>query len=130
MLKRGDHVTVSEFLGAALRLYDGNPQVILCERGDKTPDKIYRNVLNLNNVAYLKQNYHLPVIVDPSHGTGVRKLVPDLSLAGIAAGADGLMVEVHHQPEKALCDGSQSLSREFKELVPLVRAVYDLRHGR
>ncbi len=130
MLKRGDHVTVSEFLGAALRLYDGNPQVILCERGDKTPDKVYRNVLNLNNVAYLKQNYHLPVFVDPSHGTGVRKLVPDLSLAGIAAGADGLMVEVHHQPEKALCDGAQSLSREFKELVPLVRTIYALRHGR
>lgn len=130
LLKRGDHVLLEEFLGAALRLYDGNPQVILCERGDKTPDKVHRNVLNLNNVCYLKQNYHLPVIVDPSHGSGVRKLVPDLSLAGIAAGADGLIVEVHHQPERALCDGAQSLSREFKDLVPLVRSIYQLRHGK
>ncbi|MBI5523273.1 MAG: 3-deoxy-7-phosphoheptulonate synthase [Desulfarculus sp.] len=127
MLKRGDHVLMEEFLGAALRLYEGNPQVILCERGDKTPDRIHRNVLNLNNVAYLKQNYHLPVIVDPSHGSGVRKLVPDLGLAGIAAGADGLMVEVHYNPEKALCDGAQSLCREFKDLVPQARAIYDLR---
>ncbi len=129
MLKRGDHVSLEEFLGAALRLYEGNPQVILCERGDKTPDRVHRNVLNLNNVAFIKQNYHLPVIVDPSHGSGVRKLVPDLGLAGIAAGADGLMVEVHHNPEKALCDGAQSLSREFKDLVPLARAIYKLKCG-
>jgi 3-deoxy-7-phosphoheptulonate synthase len=130
MLKRGDHVLLDEFLGAALRLYEGNPQVILCERGDKTPDKVHRNVLNLNNVAWLKQNYHLPVIVDPSHGSGVRKLVPDLSLAGIAAGADGLMIEVHHQPEKALCDGAQSLSKEFKDLTPKVRAIYEMRQSK
>ena len=127
LLKRGDHVAMNEFLGAALRLYDGNPQIILCERGDKTVDKIYRNVLNLNNVAYLKHNYHLPVIVDPSHGTGVRELVGDLGLAGVASGADGLMIEVHHQPDKALCDGAQSLNGEFAALVPLVRGVYDLR---
>ncbi len=127
MLKRGDHVSINEFLGAALRVYEGNPGIILCERGDKTPDRMYRNVLNLNNVSYLKQNYHLPVIVDPSHGTGVRKLVPDLSLAGVAAGADGLMIEVHHDPEKALCDGAQSLRDEFGGLVPKVRQVFDLR---
>ena len=129
MLKRGDHVSINEFLGAALRVYEGNPGIILCERGDKTPDRMYRNVLNLNNVSYLKQNYHLPVIVDPSHGTGVRKLVPDLSLAGVAAGADGLMIEVHHDPEKALCDGAQSLRDEFGGLVPKVRQVFGLRQG-
>ena len=127
MLKRGDHVSINEFLGAALRLYEGNPHIILCERGDKTPDRIYRNVLNLNNVSHLKQHYHLPVIVDPSHGTGVRQLVPDLGLAGVAAGADGVMIEVHHDPEKALCDGAQSLKDEFGDLVPKVRGIYDLR---
>lgn len=126
MLKRGDHVSLSEFLGAALRVYDGNPQVILCERGDKTADKVHRNVLNLNNVAYLRHNYHLPVIVDPSHGSGVRELVPDLSLAGMAVGANGIMVEVHYKPETALCDGAQSLSTEFAGLVPQVRKIYDL----
>lgn len=129
MLKRGDHVTVNEFLGAALRLYEGNPQVILCERGDKTADRVYRNVLNLNNVAYLKQHYHLPVIVDPSHGTGVRELVPALALAGVASGADGLMIEVHHNPEEALCDGPQSLNGEFEQLVPVVRSIFDARRN-
>lgn len=127
VLKRGDHVSIGEFLGAALRLYDGNTKVILCERGDKTVDPVYRNVLNLNNVAWLKKRYHLPVLVDPSHGTGVRQIVPDMALAGVAAGADGLMVEVHHKPEEALCDGAQSLSADFKKLTPLVRQIFDLR---
>lgn len=127
VLKRGDHVSIGEFMGAALRLYDGNPKVILCERGDKTVDPVYRNVLNLNNVSWLKKRYHLPVLVDPSHGTGVRQIVPDMALAGVAAGADGLMIEVHHKPEEALCDGAQSLSGEFKKLAPLVRQVFDLR---
>ncbi|CAO0821212.1 hypothetical protein DFAR_2210020 [Desulfarculales bacterium] len=89
MLKRGDHVSLEEPLGAALRVYEGNPQVILCERGDKISDRVRHNVLNLNNVAFIKQNYHLPVIVGSSHGSGVRKLMPDLDLA---AGDDGLMV--------------------------------------
>lgn len=127
LLKRGDHVAMNELLGAALRLFEGNPQVILCERGDKTVDRVYRNVLNLNNVSYLKHHYHLPVIVDPSHGTGVRELVVDMGLAGVAAGADGLMVEVHHQPDKALCDGAQSLNGEFKGMVPLARAIFGAR---
>ncbi|MCB2186906.1 MAG: 3-deoxy-7-phosphoheptulonate synthase [Deltaproteobacteria bacterium] len=124
LLKRGDHVAMTEFLGAALRLYEGNPQVILCERGDKTSDKIYRNVLNLNNVSHLRHHYHLPVIVDPSHGTGVRELVADMGLAGVAAGANGLMVEVHHQPDQALCDGAQSLSGDFDNLVPLAANIF------
>lgn len=127
VLKRGDHVSINEFLGAALRLYEGNSKLILCERGDKTVDPVYRNVLNLNNVAWLKKRYHLPVVVDPSHGTGVRLIVPDLALAGMAAGADGLMVEVHYKPEEALCDGAQSLSADFKKLTPLVRQIFDLR---
>lgn len=129
LLKRGDHVSVSELLGAALRLYEGNQQVILCERGDKTADKVHRNVLNLNNVSYLKHHYHLPVIVDPSHGTGVRELVVDLGMAGLAAGADGLMVEVHYQPEHALCDGAQSLNHEFGSMVPLASTIFQARSG-
>lgn len=127
LLKRGDHVSINEFLGAALRLYEGNPNIILCERGDKTSDRVYRNVLNLNNAAYLKHNYHLPIIVDPSHGTGLRELVVDLGMAGIAAGADGLIVEVHHQPEKALCDGAQSLNREFRDMIPLAKSIFEVR---
>ncbi len=127
LLKRGDHVSMNELLGAALRLYEGNHQVILCERGDKTADRVYRNVLNLNNVSYLKHHYHLPVIVDPSHGTGVRELVVDLGMAGVAAGADGLIVEVHHQPDKALCDGAQSLNSEFKAMVPLAKSIFSAR---
>ncbi|MCB2228352.1 MAG: 3-deoxy-7-phosphoheptulonate synthase [Desulfarculaceae bacterium] len=127
LLKRGDHVSVNELLGAALRLYEGNQEVILCERGDKTADRVHRNVLNLNNVSYLKHHYHLPVIVDPSHGTGVRELVVDLGMAGLAAGADGLIVEVHHQPEKALCDGAQSLNQEFGDMVPLASTIWQAR---
>ncbi len=129
LLKRGDHVSINELLGAALRLYEGNPQVILCERGDKTADRVHRNVLNLNNVAYLKHHYHLPVIVDPSHGTGVRELVVDMGMAGLAAGADGLIVEVHYQPDKALCDGAQSLNQEFGAMVPLAAGIYKMRSG-
>ncbi|MFH2126605.1 MAG: 3-deoxy-7-phosphoheptulonate synthase, partial [Pseudomonadota bacterium] len=106
-----------------------NQQVILCERGDKTADKVHRNVLNLNNVSYLKHHYHLPVIVDPSHGTGVRELVVDLGMAGLAAGADGLMVEVHYKPENALCDGAQSLNHEFGSMVPLAAGIFKMRSG-
>jgi 3-deoxy-7-phosphoheptulonate synthase len=102
----------------------GNPSVILCERGIRTFESSTRFTLDLNAVPVLKERTHLPVIVDPSHGTGVRSLVPVMSKAAIAAGADGLLLEVHYRPEEALCDGSQSLyPDDFGMLVEDVRKV-------
>jgi 3-deoxy-7-phosphoheptulonate synthase len=86
--------------------------VILCERGIRTFESSTRYTLDLNAIPVLKQRTHLPVIVDPSHGTGIRSLVPTMAKASIAAGADGLLMEVHFRPEEALCDGSQSLFPE------------------
>ena len=110
LLKRGMSSTVEEWLLAAeYVLVGGNERVILCERGIRTFDTATRNTLDLGAVALVKQLSHLPVIVDPSQGTGNRNLVAPLSLAAIAAGADGLIIEVHNQPERALSDGEQSL---------------------
>ena len=110
LLKRGMSSTVEEWLLAAeYILVGGNEQVILCERGIRTFDTATRNTLDLGAVALVKQLSHLPVIVDPSQGTGTRSLVAPLSLAAIAAGADGLILEVHNQPAQALSDGEQSL---------------------
>jgi len=118
LLKRGFAATVEEWLQAAeYILAAGNPSVILCERGIRGFDPVTRNVLDLAAVALVKQISHLPVIVDPSHATGDRQLVAPLARAARALGADGLMVEVHPEPESALSDGEQSLSiREFAEL--------------
>ncbi|MFM6982925.1 MAG: 3-deoxy-7-phosphoheptulonate synthase [Chitinophagaceae bacterium] len=110
MLKRGMSSTMEEWLLAAeYILSGGNYKVILCERGIRTFETATRNTLDLSIVPLLKSVSHLPVIVDPSQGTGVRELVEPMSLASIAAGADGIMVEVHNQPEEALSDGAQSL---------------------
>ncbi len=110
VLKRGMAVTVKEFLQAAeYILSGGNPNVALCERGIRTFEDSTRNTLDLNSVALMKQWTHLPVLVDPSHGAGVRDLVTPMSRASIAAGADGLMIEVHDRPEEAFSDGPQSL---------------------
>lgn len=110
LLKRGMSSTIEEWLLAAEYLLSGgNHKIILCERGIRTFEKATRNTLDLSAVALVKQLSHLPVIVDPSQGTGVRKLVNPMSMAAIAAGADGLIVEVHNQPEEALSDGDQSL---------------------
>ncbi len=110
LLKRGMSSTVEEWLLAAeYILVGGNEQVILCERGIRTFDTATRNTLDLGAVALVKQLGHLPVIVDPSQGTGTRSLVAPLSFAAIAAGADGLILEVHNQPAQALSDGEQSL---------------------
>ena len=96
----------------------GNDQIILCERGIRTFETMTRNTLDLSAVVLLKQKSHLPVIVDPSHGTGIRSLVAPLSRAILAVGADGLMVEVHNDPAKALSDGGQSLDPvQFDELM-------------
>ncbi len=113
LLKRGMMATIEEYLNAAeYVLSQGNTQVVLCERGIRTFESSTRYTLDLNAIPVLKQRTHLPVIVDPSHGTGVRSLVPTMARASIAAGADGLLMEVHYRPEEALCDGSQSLYPE------------------
>ncbi len=119
LFKRGLMATVDEYLLAAeYILKEGNDQVILCERGIRTFETSTRNTLDLSAVPVLKRNTHLPVIVDPSHGTGHRWLVPIMSKAALAVGADGLIVEVHHNPEEALSDGIQSLyPEEFEQMV-------------
>ncbi|MCB0343315.1 MAG: 3-deoxy-7-phosphoheptulonate synthase, partial [Bdellovibrionales bacterium] len=111
MLKRGMSATIEEWLMAAEYIMaQGNDQVILCERGIRTFDnKFARNTLDLNAVPVLRQLTHLPIIVDPSHGTGLRHLVSPMALASMAAGADGVIVEVHDRPQEALSDGPQAL---------------------
>jgi len=110
LLKRGPSATIKEWLLAAeYLLAGGNPQVVLCERGIKTFETETRNTLDLAAIALAKELSHLPVIADPSHGTGRRSLIPAMSRAALAAGADGLMIEVHPCPERALSDGPQSL---------------------
>jgi len=119
MLKRGMSATIEEWLGCAeYILNEGNPNVILCERGIRTYETITRNTLDVSAVPVIKQLSDLPVVVDPSHGTGIRSLVAPMAKAGVAAGADGLIIEVHPHPEKALSDGDQSLHPpEFADLM-------------
>lgn len=125
LLKRGLSSTLEELLmSAEYILAGGNSNVILCERGIRTFETATRNTLDLSAVPLLKSMTHLPVIVDPSHGTGLYKLVAPMSLAAVAAGADGLMIEVHNDPEHALSDGPQSLKPEdFAELVKAIEAI-------
>jgi 3-deoxy-7-phosphoheptulonate synthase len=125
LLKRGPAATLEELLlSAEYVLAGGNPGVVLCERGIRTFEKATRNTLDLSAVPALKERTHLPVIVDPSHGTGKRSLVAPMALAAIAAGADGLMLEVHPAPERALSDGPQSITPEaLAALMTQVRAV-------
>ena len=125
LLKRGWCATLDEFLLAAeYILKEGNDQVVLCERGIRTFEPSTRNTLDLNAVPMLKERTHLPVIVDPSHGTGHWWMVPALSRAAVAAGADGLLVEVHPDPDTAMSDGTQSLKPErFQSMMPGIAAV-------
>jgi 3-deoxy-7-phosphoheptulonate synthase len=125
LLKRGMSATLAEYLLAAEHVMKhGNGQVILCERGIRTFEPSTRNTLDIGAVPMLKRHTHLPVIVDPSHGTGVAWMVGPMSCAAIAAGADGLLVEVHPRPAHALSDGGQSLSpAAFAELMPRLSAV-------
>ncbi len=125
MLKRGLSGTIKEWLMAAEYIVaKGNPNVMLCERGIRTFETATRNTLDINAIPVVKSLSHLPVIVDPSHGIGIRKHVAAIARAGIAAGADGIMVEVHPKPEKALSDGHQSLAiPEFSELMREVRVI-------
>jgi 3-deoxy-7-phosphoheptulonate synthase len=130
LLKRGMSATLDEFLMAAeYILYEGNYNVMLCERGVRTFSDFSRNTLDLAVVPAVKRRSHLPILVDPSHGTGKRHKVLPLSRAAIAVGADGLLVEVHHEPEKALSDGIQSiLPEEFAELIDEVRQIATVLH--
>jgi 3-deoxy-7-phosphoheptulonate synthase len=119
LLKRGMMATIEEFLLAAeYILHHGNDQVILCERGIRTFETSTRNTLDLSAVPMLKSLTHLPVFIDPSHGTGLRWMVPAMAKAAVAVGADGLIIEVHNNPDEALCDGHQSLDLvEFNQLM-------------
>lgn len=111
LLKRGLSATIEEWLNAAEYIMaEGNPNVVLCERGIRTFETATRNTLDLSAVPVIKEKSHLPVIVDPSHATGIRSLVAPLAKAGVAAGADGLMIETHPNPSTALSDGPQSLT--------------------
>ena len=132
MLKRGLASTIDEWLLAAEYIVAaGNPNVILCERGVRSFDPQTRNVLDLACVPLLHQLTHLPVIVDPSHATGRRELVPTMSRAGIAAGADGLILEVHPDPNEALCDGKQSITPDqLQIIVQETRLLAELMRGK
>ena len=125
LLKRGLSSTLEELLmSAEYIMAGGNNKVILCERGIRTFEKATRNTFDLSAIPVLKELSHLPVIADPSHATGIRSLVPPMSKAALVSGADGLIIEVHNQPEKALCDGAQSLTPEqFSELMPQLKAL-------
>jgi 3-deoxy-7-phosphoheptulonate synthase len=130
LLKRGMSATLDEFLMAAeYILSEGNYNVMLCERGVRTFSDFSRNTLDLAVVPAVKKRSHLPILVDPSHGTGKRHKVLPLSRAAVAVGADGLLVEVHHQPEKALSDGIQSiLPSEFSDLMQEVQQIAAVLH--
>ncbi len=125
LLKRGFSNTIEEWLmSAEYIMAGGNQKVILCERGIRTFEPYTRNTLDISTVPIVKKLSHLPVIIDPSHAAGHWDLVESLSMASIAAGADGLMIEVHHEPEKALSDGAQSLKpKKFKELMRKAKIV-------
>ena len=125
LLKRGISATITELLLAAeYILSSGNPNVIVCERGIRGFDPSTRNILDLTAVPLIHERSHLPVIVDPSHGTGSRRYVPQMALAGIAAGADGIMIEVHQNPSEALSDGAQSLYvDQFQSLMNSVQKI-------
>ncbi|KKT72846.1 MAG: 3-deoxy-D-arabinoheptulosonate-7-phosphate synthase, partial [Candidatus Peregrinibacteria bacterium GW2011_GWA2_44_7] len=129
LLKRGMSSTIKEFLLAAEYIMaEGNPNVILCERGIRTFETETRNTLDINAIPVIKEYSHLPIIVDPSHSTGKRQWVTPISRAAIAAGADGLLIEMHPHPEEALCDGDQSLTPPlleelFKQCKKVAKAV-------
>ena len=129
LLKRGMTATLEEFMRSAQVIaMNGNPQIILCERGIRTFETATRNTLDIAAIPVLKMVSHLPVIVDPSHAAGVRCLVPILSRAAVVVDADGLLVEVHPAPDKALSDGEQSLNfRDFRDMMDELQPFLDLR---
>lgn len=133
LLKRGMYSTLREWLNCAeYVLAEGNPSVILCERGIRTFETYTRNTLDLSIVPSVKEVSHLPIIVDPSHGTGRLSVIEPMSLAAMAAGADGLLIEVHHNPSEAICDKDQAmppdmfaaLMKKLQVLGPCIRGLY------
>lgn len=128
LLKRGLSATLDEWLLAAEYIMaEGNYQIVMCERGIRTFAQHTRNTLDLSAVPAVRRISHLPVIVDPSHGTGKNYMVTPLARAGVAVGADGLIIEVHDQPEHALCDGAQALTLpQYEQLVSEVRAIHEV----
>ncbi|QRF22748.1 3-deoxy-7-phosphoheptulonate synthase [Alicyclobacillus sp. TC] len=128
LLKRGFSCTIEEWLmSAEYILSEGNQQVILCERGIRTFETATRNTLDLSAVPVVKERSHLPILVDPSHGTGVARYVPSMSMAALAAGCDGLLIEVHSHPEKAASDGQQTITpEELKLLIDKIHLFYKI----
>src|SRR6202165_1751096 len=131
MLKRVMSATIKELLmSAEYVVAHGNPQVMLCERGIRTFETATRNTCDITAVAVLNELTHLPVILDPSHATGKRSLVPALARAGVAIGSDGMIVEVHPAPEKAVSDGAQSLDvAQFRQMMQDLRPYIELWQG-
>lgn len=129
LLKRSMSGTIDELLQSAEYIFsNGNEKIMLCERGIRTYETAYRNCMDVNAIAMLKEKSHLPVIADPSHGIGIRSYVPRIALASVMAGADGVIMEVHQRPEKAFSDGQQTLSyQEAERLYKGLRKAYDLR---
>ena len=125
MIKRGISGSIDELLQSAEYVFAaGNEKIILCERGIRTFENAYRNTFDINAIPILKEKSHLPVIADPSHGIGIRKHVSTIALAAQIAGADGIIVEIHHEPEKAFSDGAQTLSfDEFSALVAQIKTL-------
>jgi 3-deoxy-7-phosphoheptulonate synthase len=125
LLKRGMVATIADFLRSAQCILDnGNPNVMLCERGIRTFETATRNTLDIAAIPVIKKLSHLPILADPSHGTGIRDKVPPMARAAIAAGADGLLLEVHNDPEHALSDGAQSLYfDQFDKLMAELRII-------
>jgi 3-deoxy-7-phosphoheptulonate synthase len=125
LLKRGLAATIEEWLlSAEYILAGGNTQVVLCERGIRTFENATRNTLDISAIPVVKKLSHLPIVVDPSHGTGRRDKVIPMARAAVAAGADGLLIEVHNEPDKALSDGAQSLYPEqFERLMSDLRVI-------
>lgn len=131
LLKRGISGTIDELLQAAEYIFsNGNERIMLCERGIRTYETAYRNTMDINAIALLKEKTHLPVIADPSHGIGLRRFVGPVALAAVMAGADGIILEVHEQPERAFSDGQQTLSfPEAERLYKQLRQAFELREG-
>tara|TARA_R110002096_G_scaffold163740_7_gene331283 strand:- start:4955 stop:5974 length:1020 start_codon:yes stop_codon:yes gene_type:complete len=129
LIKRGISGTIEELLQSAEYVFSGgNEKLILCERGIRTYERASRNTLDLNAVPILKSKSHLPVVVDPSHGIGIRDFVPQMALAGVMAGADGIIYESHEYPDKAFSDGQQTLNfTQSSELIGYIRKIFEVR---
>ncbi|MDF2883448.1 MAG: aroF [Clostridiaceae bacterium] len=128
LLKRGMSATISEWLYAAEYIMsEGNMNVVLCERGIRTFEHYTRNTLDLNSVAVIKENYRLPVIVDPSHGTGLRQIVPKMCIAALGSGADGLIIESHTNPDNSISDAKQTVSiKTVEDIINKVRLLENI----